>query len=171
VLWMMMIHFGYYLIQRKEIATKRAAFIIGFLYFMNSTFLHVSTALEIVSNISFFIITTLLVLLLHRDKQRFEWIASLVFWFLFIVYKYYQYVWDLVHQSILCLIVGLLLIGMSYYIQRKNNVQSNHTYKIRYKLPIILAIIVLQFAFIGYQTGTSEHLLKEGTSIKLELKP
>src|SRR5699024_7238965 len=70
VLWMMMIHFGYYLIQRKEIATKRAAFIIGFLYFMNSTFLHVSTALEIVSNLGFFIITTLLVLLLHRDKQR-----------------------------------------------------------------------------------------------------
>ncbi len=162
---------GYYFTQTKELATKYTALISGFLHFFILTFLDVALPLQIAYNLAFFLVVTGILLLIKRENWTWEWTVSLVFWFLFLGYKYYEYLWSLVHKSILFLVLGLLLIGITTYLDKKSTVRIEGGNKLHYRVPFLIVIIVLQLGFVSYQAFTNEALLKHGDVVKLELEP
>lgn len=121
-------------------------------------------------NILYFAATTFLVLWALRKNYTIRYRVFLAFWFSFIIYKYYDLVWSLVHKSVTFLITGLLLLLIAQRFEKvpKGEI-SRHL--ISLKTTSIIAIIFLQLAILGGQVGKSESLLASGDLIKLELAP
>lgn len=161
----------YYFIQTKELATRYTALIISFFAFITLTIVHLSTWQSLLYNISFFIITTAALFILSRETKPWEWTLSLIFWFLFIVYKYYEFMWKLIHKSILFLILGLVLIAVTNYFDKKNRTDQIEKPRLSYKCSLMLIVILLQVGFVSYQSATNEILLRNGTLIKVKLAP
>ncbi|MBO1001362.1 GDYXXLXY domain-containing protein [Pseudogracilibacillus auburnensis] len=161
----------YYMAQKKEIATKYSAFIIGLFAFLTLTVLDVENWLSIIYNFTFFLTVTIPIFTIKMTTRRWEWTTCLIFWFLFIAYKYYEYLWLLIHKSILFLALGIIIISTTIYFERKRANPTVSTKRIQYKTPFLISLILLQLGFISYQSYTNETLLKEGELIKLELMP
>lgn len=143
----------------------------GLLSFFILTFLFEDQkTIYYLTNILYFVTTTLLVLWSLRKSYSIRYRIFLAFWFAFIVYKYYDLVWSLVHKSITFLITGLFVLLI---IQRFDRVPkekiSRHLLSL--KATSIIAVIFLQLAILGVQVGKSESLLANGDLIKLELAP
>lgn len=121
-------------------------------------------------NILYFVTTTFLVLWALRKDYSLRYRVFLAFWFAFIIYKYYDLVWSLVHKSITFLITGLLILLI---VQRFDRVPISQTTNRFFSLKMIsiLAVIFLQLGILGIQVGKSESLLAGGNLIKLELAP
>lgn len=170
-LLLFILNVGYYVVQMKDRATKNTAIIVGYINFFILTFLDVAIWLQIVYNLAFFLVVTSILIFVKRESYKWEWTVSFIFWFLFLGYTYYEYLWPLVHKSILFLVLGLIFLGISYYFDQKSEVRGDGSRKIQYRLSLLLAVILLQFGFIGYQVTTNETLLKHGELIKLELEP
>lgn len=64
-------------------------------------------------NAGFFILATALLIRSVRMKNRFETGWFMAFWFLFIGFKYYDWLWDLLHKSLTLLAGSLVLIAAS----------------------------------------------------------
>ena len=54
----------------------------------------------------------------RRNSRRLIWIGGL-FWFAFLVYKYYDLLWNLLDKSVVLITLGFLFIGAGYLIQRR----------------------------------------------------
>lgn len=163
---------GYYVLQTKEKATNYMAFLIALLSLMSLTFLNVAVWLQIVYNLAFIIATTTLLFTLNRTTKKWEWGTAFVLWFGFLSYNYYDYLWTLIHKSIVALVLGALFISIAYYFDRRfhREKEPEGTF-VSYKTSLLLGVIILQLGLIGYQAGSSEKLLAEGDLIKLELEP
>lgn len=162
---------AYYLLQRKELSTHNTAFVMALVNFMALTFLNVHTALQIFYNLVFFIAVTVIILVVDKNRHRFIWTVSLVLWFAFIGYNYYEYLWSLIHKSIIAIIVGGIFIGIAWYIERRSGEQYAKSKPISYRTPLLVILVILQIGFIGIQSFASEKILIEGDLIKLELRP
>ncbi|WP_212974556.1 GDYXXLXY domain-containing protein [Bacillus sp. J14TS2] len=162
---------GYYFLQKKENATRYTALILAFLSLITLTMMEVSDWLSIVYNLSFFLITTTCLFVLNRNTRRWEWTTSFIFWFLFIAYKYYEFLWKLIHKSLLLLFLGLVILGVTIYFERKLAKTEKKGPRFKQKWAFILLLVCLQVGFVSYQSITNEMLLKEGTLIKVKLEP
>ena len=121
-------------------------------------------------NILYFVTTSLLVLWALRKDYSIRYRVFLSFWFAFIVYKYYDLVWSLVHKSVTFLITGLLLLLIVQRFDRASKEKiPKHLFSL--KATSIIVVIFLQLAILGIQVGKSESLLANGDLIKLELAP
>ncbi|MBW7477218.1 GDYXXLXY domain-containing protein [Paenibacillus oenotherae] len=126
-------------------------------------------------NAFYLIAVSLLLFQSIRRNLALETAISSVFWFAFLVYKYYDLLWSLLHKSITLALLGLLTLFITYAIARRSHISddndsaANHNYWQRGFL--LLIVIMLQFGFLTYQAVTSERLLRTGDSIKLELAP
>jgi len=70
-------------------------------------------------NILFFVATAAMVWFgLRRNSRRLVWIGGL-FWFAFLVYKYYDLLWNLLDKSVVLIVLGLVCIGAGYTIRRR----------------------------------------------------
>lgn len=167
---MFAINLVYYLFVQKERSTNYTAFVLVLLSFMALTFLDLQTWLQVVYNLLFLIGVSMIILLIDRERYRFEWTISFVLWFVFIGYNYYEYLWSLIHKSIVAIIVGVIFIAVATYFERRTSEQQESK-AISYRTPLLLILIFLQIGFIGIQSFTSEKLLAEGDLIKLELQP
>ncbi|PWA11786.1 hypothetical protein DCC39_09090 [Pueribacillus theae] len=161
----------YYYLQKKDKATHYTALILAYLSFITLTIIDVSNWLSIVYNISFFLITTICLFALNRDTRRWEWLTSFIFWFLFIGYKYYEYLWKLIHKSLLFLFLGLVILAVTIYFEKRMAKTEDKLPRFKQKWALILAVVLLQVGFVTYQSITNETLLKEGTLIKVKLVP
>lgn len=161
----------YYILQRKDQSTNYTAFVLALLNFMALTFLDLHIGLVIVYNLAFFIAISAIILLIDRKRHKFKWTVSFVLWFVFIGYNYYEYLWNLIHKSIVAIIIGIIFIGIAIYFDRKTSGLQTERKSISYRTPLLLIIIFTQIVFIGFQSFTSEKLLQEGELIKLELQP
>lgn len=117
----------------------------------------------------YFVITTFLVLLSLKQSFHNDYWMFLAFWFSYIIYKYYDLVWDLLHKSITFLLIGIIVLFITW--------RFDHTWKlspgnhVRIKHLSVAIIMAIQFIIIGGQIWKSEILLKNGDLIKLELAP
>lgn len=170
-LTLLLINFACYLLEKKP-ELKKTALIVGMFYFLFLTVFQLETSLQLIYSMAFFLLITGVLLFARGKKGQFEWNVCLVFWFLFLGYQYYEYLWTLVHKSILSLILGLLFIAAAVYMERRQKpAKATGAIQRRTKTSLLILVILLQFAIIGYQAFSSEHLLQEGQDIKLELEP
>ncbi|KAF6579526.1 GDYXXLXY domain-containing protein [Paenibacillus sp. EKM212P] len=130
-------------------------------------------------NIFYFVIVTGMVFAFARLKQKSEAITSVVFWFIFIGFKYYDLLWTLLYKSFTLALLGIIALGITWWADRrmahsgKAAFDADHrSFSFMRLSPLLIAIvIVLQLGIIGYQTARSETLLATGASIKLKLAP
>jgi uncharacterized membrane-anchored protein/uncharacterized membrane protein len=127
-------------------------------------------------NIINFVFVTILVFVFVRRSQALEAAISLLFWFIFLAFKYYDLLWTLLHKSITLALLGMISIAVTYvYAYRTGASESDKTGKhdsFMRKRPLLIAIVVvLQLGYVGYHAAASESLLSNGTSIKLEIEP
>jgi uncharacterized membrane-anchored protein/uncharacterized membrane protein len=109
-------------------------------------------------------------ILTHQTRQA---VTSLVFWFAFITFQYYDLLWTLLHKSITLALIGLVILAVTLFAARREWLQEPESSGtlIRSAPLLIALVIVFQFCFIGLQSTASEKLLQEGSSVKLELTP
>ncbi|ADO59224.1 hypothetical protein PPSC2_24750 [Paenibacillus polymyxa SC2] len=130
-------------------------------------------------NIFYFVIVTWMVFAFIRHKQKSEAITSVVFWFIFIGFKYYDLLWTLLYKSFTLALLGIIILGITWWFDRrmahsgKTAFDADHrSFSFMRLSPLLIAIvIVLQLGIIGYQTARSETLLATGASVKLKLAP
>jgi uncharacterized membrane-anchored protein/uncharacterized membrane protein len=171
LLSLLVLNTGFYFIQTKDQATRYLALLIAFSSFISLTVIDTVGVLTILYNISFFLIVTVLVFMLKRDVRPWEWLISIVFWFLFIGYKYYDLAWTLVNKSILFLIIGLIFLAITVYFEKKQPRETREEPRFQQKWLLIVFVIILQVGFVFYQATTNEMLIKNGTSVKVKLAP
>lgn len=117
----------------------------------------------------YFAFTTSFVLFTLRRNHTLHHRIVLAFWFAYIMYKYYDLVWGLLHKSITFLITGLLIIVIA---RRFDTVREMTRESVsRARIVAILIIVAIQLVILGLQVGKSERLLANGEMIKLELAP
>lgn len=155
----------------KKYAIQYGAFIIGFLAFFSLTVLDLSFTIHIVYTTLFFLVSTSCVYYFRKQNHTFYWISSLVFWFMLIAQLYYDLAWKLIHKSLLLLVLGILFLLVSSYLDKRTSSDQSSYSMLKGKRVGILFIILLQVAWIGYQVYSNETLLQNGETIKLELRP
>lgn len=128
---------------------------------------------ELFNLINFVLVTWLLFHFIRRERAL-DVSLTLILWFAFLAYKYYDLLWTLLHKSITLAILGLVAITITYIFARRaqdQRTELSHPFELRKQGIIILIVIILQFGFLGYQTTSSERLLTTGSVVKLELQP
>lgn len=169
----LLIHFISYRISKSEVQQILAhnSLFYSLLSFFILTFLFEDHKfLYYLTNGLYFLITSALVVWALKKQYRIRYKIFLLFWFAYIVYKYYDLIWSLVHKSVTFFIAGLLILLIANYFDRFAEIDKSSIITKRNLIPIVV-IIVLQFAILGVQVGKSETLLAKGTLIKLELAP
>lgn len=144
---------------------------IGFFFWL--TFMREgSLPLYYISNAAYFLLTTVIVFVCLKRQLTYYYVTGMVFWFHYVIYKYYDILWSLLHKSITLLVVsGLFFLGTYLYERRGEMIISLQPSIVRRKAVPILLIILLQFGMTGYQIGKSEWILSQGAEIKLKLAP
>lgn len=129
--------------------------------------------LHIAINLAYFALTTWLLYRTLHQKRRASFGIVLGFWFAFLLMKYYDLFWSLLHKSISLLLLSIVFFAASYWLDRSDRspheVQSKPI--VAQKRLVLLAIILLQLVLIGYQIASSESILSQGRSVKLQLAP
>ncbi|WP_082595426.1 GDYXXLXY domain-containing protein [Paenibacillus sp. Soil750] len=127
------------------------------------------------TNVLFFVLV-LAAILISRQlhiKWLFDW--SMGFWIAFLVYKYYDLAWKLLHKSISFAIIGILIIGITVWIEKKKGLDTDDASLLQTGYGsnrwIIALLVLLQVAAMSLQIGKSEYLLSHGKLIKLQLQP
>ncbi|WP_409254002.1 GDYXXLXY domain-containing protein [Bacillus sp. SCS-153A] len=171
---MVLFNGAYYLLQNKVVGVGRTALIAAFGFYISLTIAPATPhALYIFYNISYFVIATAAVIFFNKKNLQAEFAISLIYWFLFIGYKYYDLMWMLIHKSILFLALGFLTLAVTLYLDKsKDKVSgsiSNNFVLTKWKA--LLVILFLQTGFLAYQTFTNESLIRDGETVKLELAP
>lgn len=119
-------------------------------------------------------VVTLLVFAFMRRGQSWDAGMSLVFWFAFLAYKYYDIFWSLLHKSVTLALLGILFIAAGYIIARRSSAAENiaePTGLLRHSFVWIALVVLLQFGYLGVRVAQSEILLSTGTTVKLEIAP
>ncbi len=126
-------------------------------------------------NLLNFVLVTWLVFHFIQREKALDSSLTLILWFTFLAYKYYDLLWTLLHKSATLAILGLIAIILTYALARRvkdsDDVDLSHPFQLRKQGLLVLIVIVLQFGFLGYQTASSERLLTTGSLVKLELQP
>jgi uncharacterized membrane-anchored protein len=124
-------------------------------------------------NLLFFVASTVCLFWFIRRDQAMEAVISIVFWFSFLVVKYYDLLWKLLHKSITLALLGLLALLLTAWLAKRMHAdeadESGGLF--RQKRLWIGAIVLLQLLFIGYQTVSNESLLSNGSVVKLQIAP
>ncbi|MFK2826091.1 GDYXXLXY domain-containing protein [Bacillus sp. B190/17] len=93
------------------------------------------------------------------------WAAVTVFF----IWKYYEFVWKLLHKSLAFFIVSFLFFLIFYLWGKKHTEKAQNILKWSWKPAAVL--LVLQLVFIGFTAWQKEQLLKNGELIALQLEP
>jgi len=138
--------------------------------------------LFVLYNVLFFIVVTVLLFWSRKNDKLFEFRISMAFWFMFLFYKYYDFVWQLLHKSLALIILGAIFVIVTLWFEQKahlynemvdSQIRTNDSNQLFWnrKALLLSVLIIMQLLFIGTQIATSEHALTTGTQVKLELQP
>ncbi|MED1795093.1 GDYXXLXY domain-containing protein [Brevibacillus nitrificans] len=130
-------------------------------------------AWNVAISLVYFVITTYLVYRTMHRKDRVSFAIALGFWFAFLLMKYYDLLWSLLHKSISLLLLSIVFFAISYWFDRsvKSEWEAAKPALFAQKRFAFLLIILLQLVLIGYQIASSETILTQGRAIKLKLEP
>lgn len=134
------------------------------------TFFKEIVTLNILYNLGFFGFVTFLLYSSHKQEKLFERNVSLVLWFVFLGFKYYDLAWDLLHKSILMIVIGVIFLIIAGYFDQKNSYDPKSSATVFSWKPIFL-IILLQLSILSVQVIKSEIVLQQGETVILELQP
>lgn len=128
-----------------------------------------------VTNVLFFLLVLAAIIVSRQQQDRWIFAWSMGFWIAFLVYKYYDLAWKLLHKSISFAIIGILILGITVWVEKRQGLEPETTLLPRpgYGVNrwIIALLVLLQVAAMSLQIGKSEYLLSHGKLIKLELQP
>ncbi|MCG3083609.1 GDYXXLXY domain-containing protein [Anoxybacillus kestanbolensis] len=100
----------------------------------------------------------------NEKEQSIAWLYT----FLFLILKYYEWVWNLLHKSMTLAIVGICLLIVASIVQKRKAISFSVT---KQKWLPLFVVMILQGAFIIYVTFDKEQHLQYGQQIKLQLEP
>ncbi|WP_017755223.1 GDYXXLXY domain-containing protein [Calidifontibacillus oryziterrae] len=155
----------------KDVLINNSIFYGMFSFFFLTFLFENEPILYYFTNGSYFVLTTLYVLLTLKQNHKVHHWILLLFWFAFIVYKYYDLVWGLLHKSVTFLITGLIIIAITIKFDNIQLEGSGRKPRTMAMVTAIVTIIAVQIVTLGVQIQKSEHLLTNGELIKLELAP
>lgn len=128
-----------------------------------------------VTNVLFFIVVVLALVVSKQLNIKWIYAWSMGFWIAFLIYKYYDVAWKLLHKSITFAVIGILIITFTVWYEKRHRleaiVQSNASTNYAANRWIIALLVLLQAASMSLQIGKSEWLLAHGQLIKLQLEP
>ncbi|OCA82821.1 GDYXXLXY domain-containing protein [Pseudobacillus wudalianchiensis] len=87
----------------------------------------------------------------------------------FLIWKYYEYVWKLLHKSLAFFIVSALFFLLFYLWGKKNTEAAGNI--IRWSWKRVAIVLILQLSFVGFTSWQKEHLLQNGELVALKLEP
>ncbi|UKS30789.1 GDYXXLXY domain-containing protein [Paenibacillus sp. HWE-109] len=128
-----------------------------------------------ISNILFFLIVVTALVISKQKLIKWMYAWSMGFWIAYLVYKYYDLAWKLLHKSVTFAIIGIVLLTFTVWYEhrhRQEAIESKETNAI-FKMNrwIIALLVLLQVLAMSLQIGKSEWLLAHGQLIKLKLEP
>jgi uncharacterized membrane-anchored protein/uncharacterized membrane protein len=128
-----------------------------------------------VTNVLFFLLVLTAILVSRQLQVRWLFAWSMGFWIAFLVYKYYDLAWKLLHKSISFAIIGILILGFTVWIEKRQGFETDDVTLTPQGYGtnrwIIALLVLLQVAAMSLQIGKSEYLLSHGKLIKLQLQP
>ncbi|MGG1657906.1 GDYXXLXY domain-containing protein [Brevibacillus sp. NRS-1366] len=131
--------------------------------------------MNVTINVLFFGFSTYMLYRTLQAGRRVDFGIVLGFWFAFMLMKYYDLLWSLLHKSLSLLLLSIVFFGVSYWLDRRSREEwalpQPPIFSQKRKNVFLGAIILLQFAIIGYQVWNSESILAKGATVKLELAP
>lgn len=127
-----------------------------------------------VTNSLFFAAVVLALVVSKQLQIRWVFAWSMGFWTAFLLYKYYDLAWKLLHKSLTFALIGIVILAFTIWYEKKHASEAAEpdapaTYA--GKRLIIAVLVVLQIAAMSLQIGKSEWLLSHGQLIKLQLEP
>ncbi|WHX77425.1 GDYXXLXY domain-containing protein [Priestia flexa] len=147
---------------------KRSSLLLTFIFSLSLIGSVNSPTLNITYSILFFAFSTAFLFKSVRKDKKFEFTASIIFWFIFLGTQYYDYLWDLLDKSFALLLLGALFTACSY---KFDLVEKQHPSFIEQHKKRIVFIIALQLMILGGLFMKNEILLQSGKEVKLELAP
>lgn len=127
-----------------------------------------------VTNVLFFLLVLASILISRQLQVRWVFNWSMGFWIAFLVYKYYDLAWKLLHKSISFAIIGIVILGITLWLEKRQGIDasdSSHIAGMAANRWLIAVLVLLQVAAMSLQIGKSEWLLSHGKLIKLQLQP
>ncbi|OUQ85432.1 hypothetical protein B5G50_26940 [Brevibacillus brevis] len=130
-------------------------------------------SMNVVVNLAFFAISTYLLYRTLHQQNRVRFGIVLGFWFAFLLMKYYDMLWSLLHKSLSLLLLSLVFFIATLWWDRRAKIEwpKREPSLFARKALVLLPVILLQFVLIGYQVWSSETILANGKTVKLELVP
>lgn len=108
---------------------------------------------------------------LFRGRRPERKVAS-VYFVLYLVLKYYELAWNLLHKSVSLLAAGVVLLAWTVWLEKRNGFTwTGGVHWSRRVSLLVLAVVVAQFSFLGYTVWQKERLLQYGDVVKLEIEP
>lgn len=150
------------------------SYVYGFLAFFILTFQYKQfPGVYFTVNVLYFGGVTFLIFYTLTRHRSFEYRTALLFWFAYMIYKYYDLVWSLLHKSLTFLVIGVALLFITRWFDRFNHSENKQKRFIftKQKWLYIFAIVVLQLTWISVQISNSEAHLISGETILLKLQP
>lgn len=167
---------GMYMAPRLPVALQNSSLVYALLSLLVlAETVDGGSAVQVGANLGYFAFTTYLVYRTMHRKERIGFGIALGFWFAFLLMKYYDFFWSLLHKSISLLLLSLVFFAVSYWLDRsaaaQREVQPLPIFADKRKRLAIFSVVLLQLVAIGYQIWSSETILAEGRSVKLRLEP
>lgn len=101
------------------------------------------------------------------ETRFYRWAAWAAF-IGFIIWKYYEYAWLLLHKSLTFFLISIIFFAIWYVWGRKHTVPVKVK---KWRIGAFAAVIVLQSAFLLFTAWQKEQLLQNGEIVALELAP
>ncbi|WP_283153782.1 GDYXXLXY domain-containing protein [Guptibacillus hwajinpoensis] len=123
-------------------------------------------------NSVFLLLSTLLVFYKPWQSNPFRYWIGLVLWYAFLIYKYYDIAWSLVHKSITLLVAGLLVLVITRTVSRKyTQTTDEESTFVANRWKSIWLVVILMISFVTYNGVKNEVALQSGKEIRLALTP
>jgi uncharacterized membrane-anchored protein len=110
----------------------------------------------------------------YRKREGWAYKVGFGFWSLFVLWKYYDTAWKLLHKSWSLALIGTIVLVLTYWLERKyrsNDAKQTVRVRPRLRLIWISAIVLAELLVMSVQIGRSEAILASGTTVYLELLP
>lgn len=93
------------------------------------------------------------------------WLALIIF----LTWKYYEFIWQLLHKSLALFLVSAICFGLFYFWGRRYTEEARTIQS--WNIKLVTAVLLVQLLFIGAVFWQKEQLLQNGELVALELVP
>ncbi len=126
----------------------------------------------IVVQLLFFVLNTFLLFWTRAKGRQLEFWSFFIVYLMFLSLTYYDIAWKLLHKSIALMLLGAIVLLITFIWNRKYvSILDVNNGIWKSKRGWLIGILLLQMAILSWQIGYKEMLLQTGTEIKLELAP